>query len=318
MSQILTLALPFFGLIFLGFFAGKWFPQDEAIGWLNRFVLYFALPAMFFRIISQTPVEQIANPTFVVATVSASLIAFLLAMLAGVALTRGGLAQAAIQGGAGGYGNVGYMGPGLTLATFGQAATVPTALVFTFDSILFFALIPLIMAVAGNQEGGLVRAAGTILWRIVTQPFIIAIALGVAAAYAQFETPEALGALLDMLKGAAAPCALFAIGVTVAQRPLGRVPLDLPVLVAIKLAIHPAIVLALLILLGPFDPLWVKTAVLLAGLPTAVSVFVLAQEYHVYVQRASSAILVSTGLSVATVSILLYLVTSDMIPTALP
>ncbi len=41
---------------------------------------------------------------------------------------------------AGGYGNIGYMGPGLALATLGPDAAVPVALIFCFDTILLFTL----------------------------------------------------------------------------------------------------------------------------------------------------------------------------------
>ena len=42
------------------------------------------------------------------------------------------------------------------------------------------------------------------------------------------------------------------------------------------------------------------SAVLLAALPTATNVFVIAQQYGVWVQRASASILITTLLSVGT------------------
>ena len=50
----------------------------------------------------------------------------------------------------------------------------------------------------------------------------------------------------------------------------------------------------------PMDRLWAASAVTLAALPTGSLVFVLAQQYGVYTQRATAAILVSTVLSVVT------------------
>ena len=47
MMKVSGLALPFFGLIFLGYLAGRLWRRDEsALAWLNIFVLYFALPAL--------------------------------------------------------------------------------------------------------------------------------------------------------------------------------------------------------------------------------------------------------------------------------
>jgi hypothetical protein len=314
MDGIFTLALPFFGLIFLGFFAGKWFREETALGWLNIFVLYFALPALFFRLVSATPFEELANWSYVATTTTATAGTFALAFAVGMLITRGGIAQGAIQGGLGAYANIGYLGPGLTLAALGPAATVPTALIFTFDSMLMFALVPLLMAVSGNEQRGLLRALAEVVGRIATHPFIVATALGVIAAYFKFTPPRAADRLLEMLSVAAAPCALFAIGVTVAQRPVTRSPSELPFLIVCKLLIHPAIAFALLTLVGGFDPVWVKTGLLMAALPPALNMFVLAEQYGVYVERASTTILVATASSVVTVTGLLYLIAHDLIP----
>jgi predicted permease len=64
MLDVLNLALPFFGLIFIGFACGKWRRlPDEGLAWMNFFILYVALPALFFRILSRTPFEQLAQVT---------------------------------------------------------------------------------------------------------------------------------------------------------------------------------------------------------------------------------------------------------------
>lgn len=62
MADILSLALPFFGLIALGFASGKLarIPED-GMAWLNFLVLYMALPALFFQTVSRTPVEELTN-----------------------------------------------------------------------------------------------------------------------------------------------------------------------------------------------------------------------------------------------------------------
>ncbi len=138
--------------------------------------------------------------------------------------------------------------------------------------------------------------------------------IGVAAAALDFDPPAPLERLIATLAGAAAPCALFALGVTVALRPLKRVPGELPALIGIKLVAHPAIALALLNVMGDFDPIWTGTGVLMASLPPAATIYVLAVQYRTYVLRGSSAILLGTAASVVTVTIVLYLVTHGLLP----
>jgi len=318
MTEVIGLALPFFGLIFLGFVAGRLWRRDEAgLDWLNIFVIYFALPAMFFRLISGTPIAELANWRFILATTFSTLAAFSLAFV--FAAWRNGweAREAILPGMVGGYGNVGYMGPPLALLALGAEASVPAALIFCFDIALVFTLAPLLMSLTSDRRETVGRTLKGIAGRVLLHPFIVATLIGVAAAAAEFRPPDALDRLLGFLANAAAPCALFALGVTVALRPLKRVPPELPVLIAIKLVVHPLIVYVILTWIGGFAPLWVYTAVLLASLPPAATIYVLAVQYQTYVLRGSSAILIGTAASVFTVTGVLYLITHHILPVAM-
>ena len=105
------------------------------------------------------------------------------------------------------------------------------------------------------------------------------------------------------------------MGVTLALRPLKRVPMELSTIVPMKLLVQPVVAWLLLGVFGDFDPIWVQTAILLACLPTATNVFVMAQQYGVWVERASATVLVTTVLSVGTVTLLLFLLSSGLVPT---
>ena len=131
MQQVLSLALPFFGLIFIGWACGKWrrLPA-EGLAWLNFFIVYVSLPALFFQLLSKTPIEQLSKWSYVAGTTFSTYAVFAIALLAGILFNKGDLRAGTIVAVAGAYSNIGYMGPGLTLAALGPEATVPTALVF--------------------------------------------------------------------------------------------------------------------------------------------------------------------------------------------
>jgi malonate transporter len=314
MIDVLNLALPYFGLIFLGFLCGKFKRiPDTGLAWLNFFLIYVALPCLFYRILAKTPFDELNNIPFVVATALATFGAFIAAFVASMAL-RGRLADAAIAGLAGGYGNIGYMGPGLALGTLGAQAAAPVALIFCFDTIVLFSLVPMLMGIASADKRSLGATALEVIKKIVLHPFLIATALGVASAALHFEPPIALDRLMQFLQNAAAPCALFALGVTVALRPMARFPWDVPAAVAIKLVLHPLLVLALLSLLGPFSETWVYAAVLMAALPPALNVFIMARQYDTWVEQASSSILLGTLVSVVTLTFVMWLVKTHQLP----
>ncbi|MBO6508449.1 MAG: AEC family transporter [Roseibium sp.] len=315
MQDVITLALPFFGLILLGYGAGKFKNLPEAgLSWMNFFVVYLALPALFFRLLSETPFEQLANLSYIAATTFTTYIVFAISFCIGVVATRGSIGESTILGIAGAYSNVGYMGPGLTLAVLGEQATVPTALILTFDNALMFILAPLLMALAGTENETFAATLKQIVYKIFTHPFILATIAGVFAAAVEFRPPTAIETMLLYLSNAAAPCALFAMGVNIALRPVGRIPIELPLVLSVKLVLHPILIFLLLSWMGGFDPSWVATAVLMSCLPPATNVFVIAQQYGVYVQRASSFVLIGTAISIITVTAFIWAITTGFLP----
>ena len=315
MADIFGLVLPFFGLIFLGFIVARIVRQPlEALGWMNIFIIYVALPALFFQLLSRTPIERLTEWGYIFGAVLSTYIVFSLMFVGSVLASRGNIAESTIKGLAAAYGNIGYMGPGLALLAFGEAAAVPVALIFCFENIMHFAIAPMMMALSGGEKRSFGSLVLDVVKRIVLHPFIIATAVGVSAAAFAWTPPEALQRLLEMLARAAAPCALFTMGVTLALRPLKRVPHAMASIAAIKLILHPLLCYLVLSAIGDFDPVWVYTAVLLAGLPTATNVFVIAQQYGVWTERASASVLITTVLSVFTVTGLLYLIKNGVLP----
>ncbi|MBB2970757.1 AEC family transporter [Mesorhizobium sp. RMAD-H1] len=315
MVSILNLVLPFFGLIFIGFVVARITRQPvEALGWMNTFIVYVALPALFFQLLSKTPVAELTEWRFVVGTTLSTLTVFLLMFAIAMVRSRRDIASSTIEGLAAAYGNIGYMGPGLALLAFGPAAAVPVAMVFCFDNTLHFTMAPLMMALAGGEKRGPLLLARDVVLKIITHPFIIATVVSITAAIFQLQPPAAVSRMIEFLAGAAAPCALFAMGVSLAMRPVKRVPEELYLIVPIKLILHPLIVYIALNLIGDFPPVWVFSAMLMAALPTATNVFVLAQQYGVWVERASTCILATTVFSVVTLTVLLYCMKEGLLP----
>jgi malonate transporter len=314
MMNVLNLALPYFGLIFVGFACGKRMRlADSGLAWMNFFLLYVSLPALFFRIMSKTPFEELNNPPFVITTTLATAIAFALAAPIGRLTGRLPVRQAAMAGLSGGYGNIGYMGPGLAFSVLGAKAAAPTALIFCFDSIFLFSVLPLTMALTGNEGRPLLPTLGIVAREILFHPLIVAAYCGALAAALHLDLPVALDSMLQFLQSAAAPVALFVLGVTVALRPFGRVPWEIPGVIAVKLIAHPLIVFALIHWFGPFDPQWSATALLMASLPPALNVFVIARQYDTWVEPASVAVLVGTFVSVLTLTSVMYLLQTGQI-----
>jgi len=318
MIDVINLALPFFGLIFLGYACGRFTRiPDLGLAWMNFFIVYVALPALFYRILAATPLDKLSQVGFIVGTTLSTFVIFALSLAIGFVMRRGNLSEATMAALAGAHGNVGYMGPGLALSTLGHEAAAPVALIFCFEIILMFSLVPFLMALAGTERKDFHETARHVVKEIATHPFIIATALGVASAALHFEPPVALDRLMTFLQNAAAPCALFTLGVTVALRPIAKLSWEVPMLSVMKLVVHPALVLTILSALGPFADTWVYTAVLMAALPPALNVFIIARQYNTWVEQASGAVLLGTLVSVVTLTAVMLMVKNKVIPVML-
>ena len=318
LASLFNLVAPFFGLILLGFLIGRRRRlPEEGLAWMQFFLIYVSLPCLFYRLIADKPLSELANWRYVAITTFATFCVFVLSFALGYRHTRGDMPQAVMQGVAGSYSNIGYMGPPLLLAALGPAASAPVVLIFVFDNLLLFSLIPFLMALAGVEKKSFGATAREVAWRVASHPFNLATVLGVGAAFLRLQLPTALESMTLWLAQAAAPCALFLLGVTVALRPMTRMPSELPWLVAIKLLLHPLLVWALLAGIGGFPPAWVYAAVVMAALPPALNIFMVATQYRIGMERASACILVGTVVSTVTLTGFLWLVKTGRMPVVL-
>ena len=98
MGDVLALVFPFFGLIALGMLLGRWKAIPiEGMAWLNTFVVYVALPPLFFNLLSRTPVEDLTNWLFVVATTFGTIATFALVFVPTLLLARGDPAEPTVK-----------------------------------------------------------------------------------------------------------------------------------------------------------------------------------------------------------------------------
>ncbi len=311
MVDILNLALPYFGLIFIGFACGKTRSLPESgLAWMNFFLLYVSLPALLFVITSKTPFSELNNPPFLIATTLGTVTAFAVALVTGRILGRLSLREATLAGLSGAYGNIGYMGPGLALAVLGSKAAAPTALIFCCDSIFLFTIVPLLIELSDRDHPSILHALGVVLGQIALNPLIMSACAGAAIAALHIPLPVALDRMLLFLQNAAAPTALFVLGLTVALRPIDRVPWEVPGVIAIKLFVHPLAAFGLMLLFGPFAQPWAATAVLMASLPPALNVFVIARQNDTWIESASVAVLLGTFASVITLTSVMWFIQS--------
>jgi malonate transporter len=190
----------------------------------------------------------------------------------------------------------------LCVAAFGPQAALPAALATTLLAVFDLSAAILLLELDRNTSTG---ASG---WRIVKNiaaslarnPLMIGVMAGLAVALTAGELPVALTRFCELVGGAAIPCSLVALGLFFATQPFIQEWVELSVLSVIKLLIHPAVAYALVTTVFTMEPQLAVITVLLASLPPATTVFVVAQRYKVHMRQTSALMLVTTLLSVLT------------------
>lgn len=312
MRAIVDVVLPVFGLILAGFVAGRFkILGQESSEALNRFVYWFALPPLLFLGMARAPVSDVANVPFLAAYLGGVAAAFALIAGVGRLLFPGRAAELALAGMVGTFSNTGYMGIPLFMTAYGPGGMLPVVISTVINSAIMVGGAVAWIELAEGKSERAVDVLADIGKALAGNPLVVAPLAGIAASAAGLVIPAPLATFGDLLAAAAGPCALFAIGLFLASRPLGslvrgRKAVEVGWLIAVKLLVQPLATWALCAVLG-MDPFWTAATVILAALPTGALAFVVASKYAVYVERTSAVILASTVVSVATLSALMIL-----------
>ncbi|MFD5499607.1 AEC family transporter [Streptomyces sp. NPDC127061] len=327
MHALLSAFAPIWMLTAIGYVVGRsglLGAQAEAV--LGRFVFHVAMPAALFTMVSGARLNTFANSSMVAFAAGTALVCGLGFLVSGRLFGRG-TADRAIGSMASGYVNSANLGIPVAVQVLGDAS-------FVAQIILFQVLLvsPVILALLDSGTGtgtGTVTGAGTgakprsgravvfrrMLTMPVRNPIIMASLLGVAVSALGLRLPHALAHSCDLLGAAAVPTALITLGLSLNARPAASDSPELPqrtarpvraevvVAVALKTLVQPLIALAVG---GPLLHLpehQLLAVVLCSALPTAQNAFIYAQQYGLDTRVARNAVVASTVVSMATLSV---------------
>jgi malonate transporter and related proteins len=308
--QILLITFPFFALVLCGYVAARrgMLPQ-AAIPGLNSFVLYFALPCLLYRFGASTPIAQLLNaPTFFVYLLCAlTMVAFTIAVTLSQRIDWNNAAFGALVAA---FPNTGFMGVPLLVALLGKQAAGPVIVMIVVDLVITTSLCIALSRLGTAGKGGAQVAVKNALKGVASNPMPWSILAGAVSSYFAFTPIAPVMQTINLLADAASPTALFTIGAVLARSQMSSAdatPLMDYVPVAIsKLVLHPLLVLLVgssAISLGvPLERFSLTVMVLVAALPSASNVSLLAEKFGANNGRIARIILVSTALAFFTFS----------------
>ena len=308
MSQVLAITVPIFLIIGVAYFAVRGGLVEQAgLKTMAGFVLNFALPALIIRALAARKLSEVADAAYFLVYGGASLVVFAAVYAIARGLRGRDQSASAIQALGATAANSGFFGYPIAALVLGAPAGVALSLNMAFENIV---LIPLALALAeagrsgGAGVGETLRGAGR---RLVRNPLIIAIVVGVILSATGLALPAPVARAVDMLANAAGAAALFAIGGALIGLETRGMAGDVGLVVAGKLIAHPLAVFACLKLAPGLDPTLAKAALIFASAPV-ITIYPLLGQVYGQAQLCSAALISGVALSFLTISTLLYFI----------
>lgn len=308
MLDVLSITIPFFAIILCGSIARLrgWFSEDSGRT-LARFAFFVVLPPFMFIAITSIDVTALFHLGFVLRYEFVTIIMFMVSALFATFVIKLTPKQRGLFCLNTAYPNYGYIGVPMAILAFGEQAAAPISLILVFDTITLLVMTTLLSH--DTASGNLGRALGETILSMLRNPLLLSVLAGFGFSACGFQLSIMPEQFLKMLAGAAAPTALFALGITLVGQPIRAAITELAAISLFKLILHPALIAAAFLFWPasqPIDPMWIQLAVLFASLPIAANVFAMSQFYDVYTGRTATAIMITTIFASVTVPVILF------------
>ena len=303
-EHIVALTAPLFILVLLGYGLTRWAgwpkPVSDA---LTRFVFAVAIPALLFRLMSDFSRLPPVDPRLLIAYFGSCFVVFAVGRFIANRIFRlDGVSQSVFALG-GIFANVVLLGVPLAKITLGEASIPVVSLVVVFNSLTLWTLVTVSVEWARHRKmswAGYMQAAKAVL----TNPVVASILLGTAWGLTAIPLPAIADGTLELIGQAAIPLSLIALGMGLAEYPIGEGWRVSTTMCALKLILQPAIVYFLARWLA-LPPLETQAIVMLASLPVGANVYLMSRQFNTLGGPVAASLVISTALSAVTTPLIL-------------
>lgn len=301
---------PLFALIAMGYLAVrlKFITKDANVG-LGRFALYFGVPAIIFRALSQSDFTNVLNSHFILAYAGGGLMSFIIIFFISKYLTKATLTESGLNAFGSALPNSIIIGAPLLIQIYGSLPSGAFTMALLVENILIFplALILMDLGIHKDSSSSIISSLRTILTGLPKNQFLMAIVLGLCVSAFQIPIPDVLGKIIDLMGQAAPAVSLFFIGGTLVGSTLNGRLGTISLVACGKLMIHPLLVAFIITLLPEMDTQLRVSAIVFASCPMLTIYPIVASKYAL-AQEATSTLLLTTIASFLTLTVSLWLV----------
>ncbi len=282
-----------------------WFDQSAVRG-LTRYVFDFAVPMLLLRTLATTNLPDVIPWDYLASYYLGTLIVLLTGIWSTRLFWKRTFSQQVINAFSGSFSNTVLLGIPIILLAFGEEAVVPLFIIIGTHGLIMVPLFTIMLEMGKSGKGRLITIIARTLYGLISNPLIIGLLSGLACNYFEISLWNPVDDMAKFLGNSVTPCALFALGATLAGFRKDIPWQEVPLIIFIKTIVHPLVVWVMATLVfGIKEAIWIQVLVMLAAQPTGVNPFLFASRYNVGQLVASSAVFMSTVISIFTLSLLL-------------
>jgi malate permease and related proteins len=298
--EFLTILLPIFGIFALGFIGQKKIGFDTKT--ISTMALYLMSPVLVFKTFYTTKftIDYLYLTLYTFALCFALItVVYIIAYFQrySTSETCGMILASSFM-------NNGNYGTPVVLLLFGVTG-LDSAIILMVIQQLVMCTVGVYYAAKGSPNGNGIKSAIDAVRRI---PIVYGGLLGAIFQFLHIPLSNSVKEAVDLVAGAAIPTIMIVLGMQLAKisiRNLAKAKVSWSL--AIKLVISPFIAYILTLLL-PVDEIVKQIMIIMAAMPTAANTTMYALQFNTEPEFVSSATLISTSLSLATLPIIFLIV----------
>jgi predicted permease len=303
MLTIVNVVIPVFAIIGLGYLAVRFrlYPAEGVRG-LVSFVNNFATPCLLFQAMLTSNFSSTFNFSVILPFYAGSLVSLLVGMVIARRLFGNRPGEAVSSGFSAMFANTVLVGIPIISRAYGSGALPTMFSIIAFHASVLITLAMIVMELVRRDGAPLGRALWGAGGRIVRNPLLWGIVLGLVGNHYQVKLIEPAAAFVTMMAAAVVPAALFGLGGALNEYRLADNWPQALAMSSLKLLVHPLIAWVLMVPILGVDPSLARYGVLLAAMPSGINVYVFATYYNRGVHVAANTVLITTVASLVTVS----------------
>ncbi len=315
MQTILITLIPIFGIMLIGAFSERFkILPSETSHCLGQFIYYFAMPMLLFYLMATADVKQMSYEIILFSSLALVLTSIVTIII--LKTLKLSLKQAVLGSMLTSFSNSSFMGiPVIMLLYPNNDEALTAAALLAILTTLSYLFTDIFLGIEFNKSENKFSLVVKFIKTIIKNPTLLCVLFGAIIGFGEIDFPSSVLEITRMIGSTASPCALFCMGISLYTQIINLInnkksntyTLQIQSIILLLKFIAFPLFMYISLLFTDASQITAATLIIVAGLPTGVSSYIVAVRHNIYPDLTSNTIVVGTLLSLITLPIFVFL-----------